>query len=207
MKSTGIIMSFDHPRKVMDGTKTKTRRTAGLGKINEMPDIWGDPHYDDLAERWLFWQLQTGDCLHVKCPYGHAGDQLWVRETYAVRADGVHQIMYKADYEEISELLDIPDFCERWGYPQISIKWKPSIHMFKDDSRGNLDITEVHPERLQDITDADIVKEGVEGDTPAELLAKFQGLWNKLNEKRGYPWSKNPWVWVLTTVPAVKFSK
>ncbi|MBA7714608.1 hypothetical protein ES703_123635 [subsurface metagenome] len=37
MKETGIIMSGDHPRKILDGTKTMSRRTYGLEKINDMP--------------------------------------------------------------------------------------------------------------------------------------------------------------------------
>jgi len=40
VKETGIIMSGNHPRLILDGTKTMTRRTYGLDKINKDPDAW-----------------------------------------------------------------------------------------------------------------------------------------------------------------------
>lgn len=29
-------------------------------------------------------------------------------------------------------------------------------------------------------------------------LALVSALWNRINEKRGYGWDANPWVWVVS---------
>ena len=84
VKETGIIMSGDHPLKCLDGTKTMTRRTWGLERINEDPDLWRDPFFDEVTGYWNFWQVNTGEVLSAKCPYGQVGDRLWVRETWRV---------------------------------------------------------------------------------------------------------------------------
>lgn len=196
MKETGIIMSGDHPAKILAGTKTMTRRTYGLEKINDMPYLWGEPRYDEEVGMWLFWQQYTGDCIHIKCPYGHIGDLLWVRETYAVRTDGVDQIMYKSDYHELVKMLDLPE---------INILWKPSIHMFRKDSRITREITGLRPERLQEIWLPDAIAEGCSLDFDMnhfgnyiDPLSKFKALWDSLNAKRGYSWAGNWWVWVIS---------
>ena len=41
MKETGIMMSGDHPQKVIDGRKTMTRRTQGLDKIQALTEVRG----------------------------------------------------------------------------------------------------------------------------------------------------------------------
>jgi hypothetical protein len=71
----------------------------------------------------------------------------------------------------------------------------------------------VRAERVQDITEDDAVMEGI-FETPrdpgfecwsthgmreycATPRRAFKQLWNSINEKRGYSWDSNPWVWVL----------
>ncbi|MBU0778244.1 hypothetical protein KKF82_08300 [Patescibacteria group bacterium] len=205
MKETGIIMSGDHPRKILDGTKTMTRRTWGLEKINKSPDEWVQPWQLSFeSDLWTWRSTQTGEVITIKCPYGYIGDLLWVRETYAVRTDGVDQILYKADYDSIVEMLELDEFVKRMGYPPLSIKWKPSIHMFRKDSRIEREITGLRAERLQEINEADALFEGIE---PFKYdlvhldklpVQKFHNLWDSLNAKRGYGWDFNPWVWPIS---------
>lgn len=158
MKETGIIMSGSHPKDILEGRKTMTRRTWGLEAINKDPDDWellpSDSAYPQFGKK------STLDIKLIKCPYGQVGDRLWVRETFAVRTDGIDQILYKADYEAVVKLLDLPEF---------NIKWKPSIHMFKKDSRITREIIEIKAERLQKITEEDAIAEGVNG----YLVKKF----------------------------------
>ena len=77
-----------------------------------------------------------------------------------------------------------------------------AIYMPKWAARIWREITDVRPERLQDITPDDIKAEGVhitysgtEYWKVSHPHSDFAKLWNRLNAKRGYSWESNPWVW------------
>jgi hypothetical protein len=67
-------------------------------------------------------------------------------------------------------------------------------------SRITLQITDIKVERVQDIEIEDVQKEGVElcDCGVSNMSCNFQELWNNINEKRGYGWEVNPWVWVIS---------
>ena len=128
-----------------------------------------------------------------KCKY-QIGDRLWVRETFSVMDSTP---IYKAD-------------CK---YPD-AVVWKPSIYMPRNYSRIMLEITKLHIERLQGITEAEAKAEGVEFQYEgfestykdyqlktlngcATARESFKSLWDKLNAKRGYGWNKNPYIFVI----------
>lgn len=103
--------------------------------------------------------------------------------------------MYRAEYEDNE-------------YPSADT-WHPSIHMKKDIARIWLKVTDVRVERLQDITEVGIRKEGIEVDPKecagkfdfiSELFLLFQRLWDSTVKKSDldcYGWNANPWVWVI----------
>jgi hypothetical protein len=72
-------------------------------------------------------------------------------------------------------------------------------------SRIQLEVTDVRVERVQDISEEDARAEGCEGFTDPNLPGsaigscedEFKDLWNSINEKRGFGWDVNPWVWVV----------
>ena len=64
-------------------------------------------------------------------------------------------------------------------------------------SRLTLEITNVRYERLQDISDADVLAEGFGDVGRCYRNSEFIVTWDSLNAKRGFGWAKNPWVWVL----------
>lgn len=74
-------------------------------------------------------------------------------------------------------------------------------------SRLTLEITDIRVERLRDITEDDANAEGVVptrplyGDCGGHIheghRESFAKLWDEINEKRGFPWYANPWVWVV----------
>jgi hypothetical protein len=119
------------------------------------------------------------------CPYGRIGDSLWVRETWYSRPDNKEILGYKAD----------------GVYPNKAYNVKPSIFMPRKFSRIDLRIIDINVERLQDITWQDAKKEGsnhsLAGILPATYKECFKDLWDSINDKRGYSWESNPWVWVI----------
>uniref|UniRef100_A0A6M3XHW1 Uncharacterized protein n=1 Tax=viral metagenome TaxID=1070528 RepID=A0A6M3XHW1_9ZZZZ len=73
-------------------------------------------------------------------------------------------------------------------------------------SRITLEVVRVRVERVQEITEADVIAEGVGAytlargvlsDAPPDPRWKFIEIWNSINVKRGYGWDTNPWVWVV----------
>jgi len=216
MKETGIIMSGNHPKLILDGIKTQTRRVVNFGRFfsnNEhfknnykFEKMFYDDHKDENVA--IFGYKPEGDKYGFsewfKCSYGQVGDKLWVRETWAtdklldylpprlLEGAGTLPFWYLADSDQHSIIQQ--------G------KWRPSIFMPRWASRITLEITEVRVERVQEITEEDAEKEGVSwssvssGENPEIISAveNFATLWDSLNAKRGYGWEVNPWVWVIS---------
>ncbi|MGE4340917.1 MAG: hypothetical protein AB7E55_33945, partial [Pigmentiphaga sp.] len=64
-------------------------------------------------------------------------------------------------------------------------------------------ITAVKVERVQNISVADMVAEGLvstlrEHDAVCDLRDQWIALWDSINAKRGYGWDANPWVFAYT---------
>lgn len=137
------------------------------------------------------------------------------------RADGVERSI-PGRGEEITELIK-----RRGGNLKFSgakkefhsLSWRPSIHMFRWMARIELELTELRVERLQEISELDAQREGIRLRPPHTMSvngryvgfeghpirdphnvhrAQFACLWDDINEKRGFGWATNPWVWVLT---------
>lgn len=122
-----------------------------------------------------------------ECPYGIPGDRLWVREAFLNNSlpgyDPVY--FYRADDPE----------------KPIDRQWKPSIFMPRTASRITLEITGIRAERVQDITSASAIAEGIGvDDGQMRETPNFRELWDSINAKRAkgiYAWVNNPWVWVI----------
>ncbi len=219
-KERGILFSGDMVRAILDGRKTQTRRV-----VKPQP-VWKDKEPGTLeSPGWYYLNKKTklsnftdgldfGEALLglVACPYGKPGDPLWVRETISV--DGYLDIYYSSDDKPV--MNDVP---EDYYYKDPEYIGKiPSIHMPRWASRIDLEILNVRLERLQDISEDDAIAEGVgeyfrdklfwpnywllDGDDFTEAYLdtardSFETLWDSLNEKRGYGWEDNPWLWVI----------
>ena len=91
---------------------------------------------------------------------------------------------------------------KEWGWTR-----KPSIHMPRWASRIQLEIVNVRVERIQDISNGDIGREGACRDLAGEIKCNdpsvqcdfecWKPLWDSINAKRGFGWDMNPWVWVV----------
>lgn len=193
---------------ILDGRKTKTRRTKGLEFVNDSVANGGTWKYLGVDELGHLMRNNYGATNAIKCPYGEPGDILWVRESFSPFADKpwtTSNISYR------TAAVDAKD--KRW-------KWKPSIHMPKACSRIWLEVTDIKIERLQDISEQDAIAEGVESWIDERLKSKpiryrvyepnsdpealyssaaydsFQTLWESINGIES--WNLNSWVWVVS---------
>jgi hypothetical protein len=192
IKEKPILFSTPMVKAILEGRKSQTRRVIPMLSKSETWSKYAE--WEKLAKMHPL----RDRCLEV-CPYGKSGDRLWVRETfceaYAIGGEDENgnpiNIIYKASYDK---------------HPNDCFNWKPSIFMFREYSRINLEVTEVRVRRLQDINTErhdDVLAEGwpfTEFDITANEnpVKAFIRIWDSINVKRGYPWSSNPWVWAIS---------
>lgn len=215
-----ILFNTEMVRAILDGRKSCTRRICKDANEYTVPDM--DFYNADMrtyavhnfADKEQMEQLST---VERTCPICQ-GDVLYIRETWTEECGKYY---YRADYDS-----DYLDPCETLsgGYPascrnhpgcdgcmatSTRIHWHPSIHMPKEAARIWLKVTDVRVERLQEITEVGIQKEGVEVDPKecagkfdfiSELFLLFQRLWDSTIKKSDldrYGWDANSWVWII----------
>ena len=189
-----ILFNTEMVRAILDGRKSCMRRICKDGNEYTVPDM---NFYN--ADRRTYAVHNYADKKHTdklsiaerSCPIC-PGDILYVRETWKKAPNGYY-------YYEDWKRNDIADVT----------KWKPSIRMPKEAARIWLKVTDVRVERLQQITEVGIRKEGIEVnpnecagkfDFISELFFLFQRLWDSTIKKSDldrYGWDANPWVWVI----------
>lgn len=196
--------------KVVTGEKTQTRRIINhFGNKEHYGKLlchWGLSRPPYLAETgdWR-WELQTAvDDSHsfiIKSNY-NVGETVYLKEPYSYLSlnnqEPVLIYKYGEDYSDIEEVSPI--------------KWKNKLFMPASAARYFIEITAVRAERLQDISEEDCLKEGIEAFTKDEKLFKYgldgwewsemsrtaieayASLIDKINGKG--TWERNPCVWV-----------
>ena len=205
IKERPILFSAPMVRAILEGRKTVTRRAVkGFQIPTEDTSIqvgdrqrWSAIGQRDPRYGFCVFGSTEAECAkeleqYAPCPYGRRGDRLWVRETHSLVPDpeepaGYSQVLYAADGQQYG-------------------KNRPSIHMFRADSRILLEITDVRVERLQDITYEQAAAEGVHRGPLREWCASdeggtchkypvpaFRDLWQSV----GGNWDANPRVWVV----------
>lgn len=221
MKERPILFSGAMARALLDGSKTQTRRVVKPKRVpdgNWMVETRGNRH--ELTH----WDNDTAETELIDCPYGQPGDRLWVRETWR----GI--VKTSAPWDDcttydVAHYVPDEDECRRLEYAATfgegAKGWRPSIHMPRWASRITLEITEVRVERLQDISEADAMAEGItygptcdtEGrsggfhwdrtredeDTYPTAAQAYRQLWMGINGPGS--WDANPWVWVVEFKP------
>lgn len=203
MKERPILFSAPMVRALLAGTKLQTRRgfSARMEKLMRAAAAAGEvSHFMDEGG------MQPNDLDYVRsfCPYGQPGDRLWVRESWAPNTGSAGGFLYRADH---GGAASFNRFDLKTGVrTHCTSRWWPSIHMPRAASRLTLEITGVRVERLQDISEADILAEGVTVDrvarwcnTPWSSMPTLHHAWQVLWEQINGPgsWAANPWVWVI----------
>ncbi len=219
-----MLMQPEMAASTLAETKTETRRTTGLDLFNEAPDDFEfgrtETGYKDGRTRYLMNLHGSNSPFEIKCPYGEVGDCLWIKETHFlfgswIKAEEV-TATGRASYEFLRHTNEIryhenppSQICK--GNTEVGWYKRPSMFMFRKDSRILLELKEIFPERLKDITDESARNEGVTWDASRILLpgasvkvavggprSSFTKLWDKINGVKGpNSWDANPWVWVL----------
>ena len=191
MAERPILFSGPMVRALLAGTKSQTRRVCkpaqfySLSSVVEVPDplergqVYNGSHFGD----------EEGD-VSFASPYGGRGDRLWVREAHW---------WFKDEHDPVTGYfppkLTIEDVEYRADGDDGRKVWRPSIHMPRWASRITLEITRVRVERLQDISEADAVAEGVYTDPACPAYDGYRTLWEQINGSGS--WDLNPWVWVV----------
>ena len=214
MKERPILMSGAMVRAILRDLdpKTQTRRVVKPQPPAEAKDVFTFHHPDPRTHFFGF----DGEALMdwaQPCPYGEVGDRLYVRETWqhSNHPLGPYEedclVFYRADY------FDDPHGADGEKSPEGKYRdWRPSIHMPRSASRITLEVIGVRVERLHDISEQDAIAEGVDGPMCADAVGRapsratllpaavhgYAHLWESLNAARGYGWSTNPWVWVIS---------
>lgn len=211
MPDLPILFSAPMIRALLDGRKAQTRRilkpqpnyvfrSVVDGSVDSMQRIVGRDGFG-LEER-------------VTVPMPHTtGTRLWVRETHAIvprtayrMSEGVYQTLRPNDEHDAA--------IYRAGWDRSNPgRWRPSVHMPRWASRLALTVTDVRVQRLQDISEADAIAEGVGplspvpgrpdllwvhggGEKWAAPTYAFKTLWNTVNGPDA--WDRNDWVAAYT---------
>lgn len=198
-KERPILFSAPMVRAILNGSKTQTRRV-----MKPQPTPWCQGMQTPIYTATPLSAFIEGAPIFLPNPYGKAGDQVWVRESWEVLVVEQHNVAlgYAATPERERsidrEALTLEQDEQAARFEKKS-GFVPSIHMPRWASRIQLEITGVRVERLNDISVNDSIAEGCnssfeKGDTRG-AKACFQDLWESINGAGS--WSQNPWVWVI----------
>jgi hypothetical protein len=202
-----ILFNTDMVRAILDGRKTVTRRILNPQPILEKPfwklggAVWGDniKSFHPVPCHSLYNRMpyQPGDILHVRETWMNPCEECTCTDCNGCIYGSGYR--YKADYRGMENLE----------------KWRPSIHMPKEAARIWLKVTDVRVERLQEMTQVEFMREGVNtcekctckdlclGLSNARvcyLKSDFIKIWDSTIKKSDldqYGWETNPWVWVI----------
>lgn len=219
MAERPILFSTPMVRRVLDGSKTVTRRVVKMPSDTTRlrPAQGGEAPQGAYVAYWEEPGGAEEGGTAVRCPYGAPGDRLWVKEAVRFRhRAGRYTTVYLTDGTELEATADgAADTFGRATWKQVGgDHWlsprRPPHHMPRWASRITLEVTDVAVEQVQDITEDEARAEGVFGEqcdhkrrTCAEIgcigpnRAAFADLWDSINAKRGHGWDANPWVWVV----------
>lgn len=199
MRERPILFSAPMVRAILAGAKTQTRRVFN-GSLHDV-------------SMWIA-NTTNNPNVTVRCPYGQPGDRLWVREAWKAHTTFDH--LPPRDIPESHVWYMADD-----GYKAES-RHRQGMFMPRWAGRITLEVTGVRVERLQDISEADAIAEGIErgegfpgwyrGPLPGDSAGleqagrefkiptafarlAYRALWESINGPGS--WDANPWVWVV----------
>lgn len=220
MPDKPIIFSAPMIRALLDGRKTQTRRVLNPQPEQNSAGLWVYPPSTTKTTKrnWRgFCQTDEDGLASFILSTPHAPyapkERLWVRETWS--GEHVFRMIPPASRPVGVDLGEgNAAFRENiwyWadGNPEFG-DWerlRSPIHMPRWASRMTLGVTEVRVQRLQEISEADAVSEGMVPVWPDGIPIQHDGsgavcreafchLWNTIHGPDA--WDENPWVCALT---------
>lgn len=230
VKERPILFSGPMVRALLDGRKTQTRRVmksqpceCGELRVDDFVPALVNRHGDHFPGAAIFGAYcQCGD-WGARCRYGRPGDRLWVREAWNYEAHDLVSmtsemlapvVRYPADDTVIAHKSHLVHCDTCWKGAQLG-RQRPSIHMPRWASRIALEVAEIRVQRVQDISEADAMAEGMQrfdlkengviygpnNGCKGNLVSgsargAFEALWCEINGADS--WHQNPWVWCVT---------
>lgn len=207
VRERSVIFTGPMVNAILAGVKSQTRRVVKeqpspewIGKFVHLGGgVWGW-HDGDLSGEW-------------RCPYGAAGDRLYVKEGLLrgpeITGIGQHGITHASTLTPVVGASPAGGWCDRalwpWKGKSLSARFCP-----RWASRLLLEVVEVRVQRVQEISEADAVAEGMVqqpnrtfdgGGSAMGPTARhaFMRLWNTINGRRpGCRWADDPWCWCVT---------
>lgn len=214
MREIGIQYSAPMVRSVLGDLKLVTRRTVkGEIPVGAVRAVF-EQRLVNRPPAW-HWLDALGATLGkpFRCPYGIAGDRLWVREAWRTLKE--HDELPPRDVPAGAPVQFIAS-----GDPLragLAGKFRQGMFMPRWASRIDLEVTGVACERLQDITPEQSILEGIEPfglsrwrnylsppdyEVPIYLTQcedprdSYGSLWDSLNGEGA--WASNPWVFAIS---------
>ncbi|MCJ0804073.1 hypothetical protein [Vibrio vulnificus] len=193
MKVVPMIFNTEMVKALLDGRKTVTRRPV---KVDHERGMKGPVVRGRNGEVSVLSFAPTAGL----CPFGNVGDLIYVRETF--------RLFNHSDECGCSDYCNCPPsgtpiYLATCGDDSES-KWKPSIHMPRTASRLTLKVTNVRIERVQDISEEEAIKEGINKHHQLPAFKSpigyhtspayaYEELWNSIYGN----WDENPYIWVI----------
>lgn len=168
------------------------------------------------------WRIGAWDCDigGIAVDYCDAQRREWLIP-FATKTEEPHEVFERLWIDCCDELAakgiqHDSDGRYNWKAGESPLRWRPSIHMPRWASRINLEITGVRVERLNDISEADALAEGIESLTGDKTIyhwdfpnprpnhavsgyksatAAYKELWSDIYGRESL--DGNPWVWVV----------
>jgi len=196
MSEHPILFSGEMVLAILDGRKSETRRVMkpqpnGAARFSGCNQP--EPYVLDDTDLPVYYPSAH------PCPFGVPVDRLYVKEGLRkINLAGMEAFwaFYDASLTEASGRVPLSGQASDGCGAAVEWKWKKDFlaarFMPKWVARLWLEVVEVRAERVQDITEEGAKAEGVEN------ILQFSVIWDKINRVRGFGWSADPWIWVIS---------